>query len=1438
MTKKYYPHENLLPFYINWQLEPDNPNYNLAFYYKLKKEEHIYSLIDALNILVSLSPHLRQTFHLHDKRLVATIHEELGPNITIGDSSGKNINALIKKAAEAAHDLNKKSSINLNVIKTKKYFFVVFNIHHIIMDGVSLDNFIKNLNHLINGEKIEHIDLNNFLKNIQQELPERKNAYITQKMKKYVREMNMETEKSYKKTNKKNTYLHYKKTLPTTLHQQLIQLSQLSSLSIFNLLLIANSLFTAKLFNTQATVITYPVNIRKQKSTHGCFVQLTPIYFNIDKKDTFLTLIEKFKKNLKFYKIFSKSHNQMNNNIYDCPSFAESNIAKPLPLMFEHTENEAYTFPQIAKSIISIKYRNINNILYFTCDIGSDVFPIYLSQTILERYFIFIDNLMNNNTTEIIRLSLLFKNEREYFSNEIKKYEKIRPENKSICQIFEHYADKQPNNTALIYNGSKITYSELNQHANQMARYLSKQKESSGKKIVAIFLSRHPTVIISILAVLKMGYSYVNLSKNSPNNRIKFILEDTQAKLIVTEAKLYEKIKQISDDMNINIITIDEPSTRESLSKISSINLPIKKFPHHLAHIIYTSGTTGIPKGVLITHTNVVSLVVNTTYLQPTTLDTFILFADLTFDAATFEIWGALLNGCRLFIPTERLEIFANPFQFREIIAKYQVNIVLLTKTIFDQIYHIDPTIFSPLKYLLIGGEALNRAAIEKLSCSQHKPLNLINAYGPTENTTISTIYKIEHNSLINHKTVPIGKAISNRLAFVLDLNKNPLPPGAVGELYVGGQGVSKGYLNQKKLSNKKFTHVYFNKNKIKMYQTGDLARLLDDGNIEYLGRNDHQIKIRGYRIELSEIENCLSRHPNIAQAIVLPNNPINNDSKDTYLIAYYKSKTNIPIIDNLLSTYLKNILPEYMIPTSFVFLTEFPTTNTGKLDIKKLPQKEPCNLSNIVPPTNFKEKIICSAFEKVLNLPNISINHDFFEVGGNSILAIELSAILHDYFNIHVSDIFKLRTPREIASQNEILDNNIEKKLIKIKKDLKQASKQSHIYRNLNEKISEYFNTIHEAPQFFSSKKIHKIILTGSTGYLGCNLLKVILDHTHYKIFLLIRADSVETAQYSINRKFKFYFDTSLEAYHGNRIFVIKSDIEKDFLGISHNDYSKLCEEADSIIHCAALTKHYGEYEEFYRANVAATINLLELSKKTLTKDFHFISTISTLDNNYISPEDMCFFTEDDNIDELNNQPNFYIKTKHEAEKKVMMYRKHGVSSNVYRVGNLAFISENYRVQENIEDNAFFSRIKCLLTLKIAAKEIGLEEISPVDLTALAIVKIMDKTELSNQTFHVFNPNLCNIADYLSKLENHDIIISEIEKFIERLAEYLSTPNEHHPMIMRFLLHQNWLDGADKIHILNFVLQNRTNIILKNLGFSWPEIKQNVFLEVIKNIQ
>ena len=585
------------------------------------------------------------------------------------------------------------------------------------------------------------------------------------------------------------------------------------------------------------------------------------------------------------------------------------------------------------------------------------------------------------------------------------------PRDKTIHQLFAEQVKRTPDKTAVVFEDKSLSYRELDQKSNQLARYIravyqqQTKTELVANTLIAICVERSLDMIIGILGILKAGAAYVPIDPHYPEERIHYILQETLAPIILTENHLQNKLALTKKHELTQIITLD---TVPYLNQ-DAIKLPDFVDAEHLVYVIYTSGTTGHPKGVMIEHHSVVSLVKNNGFLDIGEEEVFLQLSSPVFDAATFEIWGALMNGSTLIIPPSGLNILNNVDKFKFYIENHRVSILWLTKTLFDALFSIEKDIFNHLKCLLVGGEALNSELINLLCSRSTKPRYILNGYGPTEATTFSTIYSCVRS---DYRNIPIGKPFNNRKAYVVDPAGNPVPVGAIGELYVGGAGIARGYLNRPELTQERFIPNPFATEEDKaqgytrLYKTGDLVRWLPDGNLEYFGRNDFQVKIRGYRIELSEIESDLNEYPAIKYSVVLAKE--REGSK--YLVGYYVAEKSIS--DERLLEHLAKKLPDYMIPSVFVHLFALPLTISGKIDRHALPDPEFKSTINYVAPRNELERQIAEVWQQVLHIDQVSIEDDFFRLGGDSILSIQLASRLrHLDLHMNVKDIFEYRT-------------------------------------------------------------------------------------------------------------------------------------------------------------------------------------------------------------------------------------------------------------------------------------------------------------------------------------------------------------------------------------------------------------------------------------------
>lgn len=573
------------------------------------------------------------------------------------------------------------------------------------------------------------------------------------------------------------------------------------------------------------------------------------------------------------------------------------------------------------------------------------------------------------------------------------------PADKSVTDLFKEIVNKYPDNIALQANEKKWTYNELDKVSNQLARTLQAKGVTKGN-VVALLMERCPELIISELAILKAGAVYLPIDVKYPSERINEVLQDSGSTFVLLQQEYQEKYEN-----SLPYMLVDELELSEDSSDIINSNNP-----DDTAYIMYTSGSTGTPKGAMITHTNIIHLVRNTNYLDYSPDRVILQIGAPSFDASTYEVWGALLNGGRLCTITQ-WEILDTK-KLKAKLEEYNIDTVLFTSSLFNQLAGKDISLFKGLKYLLIGGDVVSPkyAGIVR---NQYPELSIKNLYGPTENTVVSSYFNIEKDY---EDSIPIGYPISHSTCYIVNSNMQLLPVGVTGELCVGGAGVGKGYIGNAVATAEKFIPNPFHPGYL--YKTGDLGQWQPDGSILFQGRLDNQIKLRGFRIELADIEQKIMTHPQIKESVVIL---VTDDSGLKDICAYYTS--DVEITPEEIKQYLKEKLPNYMIPRYMMRLEEFPLTLAGKVDRKQLPRPI-LKQSDIefIEPENLIEEKIQNIWYKLFNIDpsksGISTHQDFFEIGGHSLLAMELASSLNNTFGIEVpiSAIFSNSTIKSLA--------------------------------------------------------------------------------------------------------------------------------------------------------------------------------------------------------------------------------------------------------------------------------------------------------------------------------------------------------------------------------------------------------------------------------------
>jgi amino acid adenylation domain-containing protein len=579
------------------------------------------------------------------------------------------------------------------------------------------------------------------------------------------------------------------------------------------------------------------------------------------------------------------------------------------------------------------------------------------------------------------------------------------PHERLIHEVFEGNASRNPEAMAVVHGSQRLTYAELNAKANQLARHLRSEGVQAGDYI-PVHMPRGLQLLIAQVAILKSGGVYVPIDPDLPEERKSFILKDCRAHRILLDGH-----DSIGSELE-NLRYIDCRQVFEA-SAILSDNLGLQLDPLHPAYVMYTSGSTGIPKGVITPHRAVNRLAVNNGYTEIERVDCIAHCSNPGFDAATFEVWGALLNGARvaIFSPADVLDAA----RFATAIQQHGVTALFLTTALFNQYARTSPEMFASLKYLLFGGEAADARAVRRILDSS-PPRSLLNVYGPTETTTFATTWRITALPQDVHN-VPIGRPISNTQVYILDSKLLPVPVDEVGEMYIGGEGLALGYLNRPDITSERFLPDPFGHSRV-LYKTGDLARWRADGIIEYIGRNDFQVKIRGFRVELGEVEAALLTYPDIEQAVAVIRE---TEPGEKRLLGYVvvNSARQDQWIPQLLS-FLKRKLPSYMVPTTLVALSELPLTPNGKVDRAKLPIPDARSMirHSYVAAENSIERKLAEILRKLLNLEQLGIDDNFFELGGHSIMGMELIAYASETFSISLpaNTVFEHPTIRKMA--------------------------------------------------------------------------------------------------------------------------------------------------------------------------------------------------------------------------------------------------------------------------------------------------------------------------------------------------------------------------------------------------------------------------------------
>ncbi|MEP7010534.1 MAG: amino acid adenylation domain-containing protein [Acidobacteriota bacterium] len=596
------------------------------------------------------------------------------------------------------------------------------------------------------------------------------------------------------------------------------------------------------------------------------------------------------------------------------------------------------------------------------------------------------------------------------------------PVGSCIHELFETQARRTPGRQAVVFGDRSLTYGELDERATGLAQGL--RKLGVGPEVlVGLLMDRSIDMVVAMVGILKAGGAYLPLDPSYPRERLMLMLEDSGSPLVVThQARLAEV-----PEGNWKTLSLEQDAGEGRGGAIFS-----GATPESLAYVIYTSGSTGVPKGVAVPHRAIVRLVRDTNYVTLTETDRIAQVSNSSFDAATFEIWGALANGAG-FVIIEK-DVALSPRDFAEVLRRERITTTFLTTALFQQIVREEPSAFATLREVLFGGEAVDPRWSRELLAGR-PPERLLHVYGPTESTTFASWHLIEKVAE-GARTIPIGLPLANTSIYVLERGFQPVAVGVAGELFIGSDGLARGYLFRPELTAARFVPDPFGPSGSRLYRTGDLVRRQPEGPIEFLSRVDHQVKLRGFRVELGEIETALLSHPAVGSAIVVVREDVPGEKS---LVGYVVPKQQAGFDVRELKALLKQRLPEYMVPSALILLDALPLNANGKVDRAALPspsEGREGKADGFVAPRTPVEEVLAILWGQALGVESIGVHEDFFDLGGNSLLATRLISRMRETFHVDVSVRRMFESPT-ISGIAQDLESDLRTGLIQAAPDL-----------------------------------------------------------------------------------------------------------------------------------------------------------------------------------------------------------------------------------------------------------------------------------------------------------------------------------------------------------------------------------------------------------------
>jgi myxalamid-type nonribosomal peptide synthetase MxaA len=1358
------------------QIAPDNPVYNNASAVRIEGELDVPLLRRTFQILTDRHPALRSTFAAEGDESVQRVHKHLNvwfEEVDASDWGREELSRRIVAQASRPFDLKRGPVLRVNLYaESQRQHVLLINLHHIVMDFWSMSILAQEMVAIYLAEKAgvpaplpplgarykDYVEWQ--ARMLSGAEGERLEAYWLKQLAGELPVLSLPADRPRPAVQTDAGATHAFK-LDAELTRGLKAVAQAEGATLFVVLLAALQVLLRRYSGQADIVVGSPVLGRSLPAFEpivGYFVNAVALRADLSRNPTFRefvaqvrgaaldalkhqdypfpVLVERLRpaRDLSYPAIFQAMFNLLQPSRFQEESASQlflGGAGVRLSVGGLELESLPVELPlaMFDLTVTALEWKEALNVKW---QYSTDIFDAETVARMAAHFQTLLKGIVANPGLPISHLPLLAEAERRQLLLGWNDCRADFPLHLSVTQLFEEQVERNPEADAVVSAEGRLSYAQLNRDANRLARTLVAQGVGPDV-LVAILADRGISLLTAILAVFKAGGAYVPLDPLHPPRRLSQVLGGSGAALILTTgaraASVSDILRELPPEKWPATLVVEELLRQERTED----NLPCRNAPDNLAYVIYTSGSTGRPKGAMVQHAGMLNhLFAKVTTLEMGGAERVAQTASQSFDIAVWQLLAALLVGGSVHIFEN--EAAHDPALLLARVEREGITVLetvpsLLRAMLQRVTTHGDARpALSELRWLVSTGEALPPELCHWITSYPH--VRLLNAYGPTECSDDVTHYRVERPPAEAVARVPIGRPVANMRLYVLDEHLQPQPIGVAGELYIGGIGVGRGYLNDPRRTAEAFIPDPFAGSGGRLYRSGDLARRLPDGNIDFLGRLDFQVKVRGLRIELEEIEASLAQHEDIYESTVVSRDDVPENS---HLIAYVVANAGRQPTVRQLRGFLKERLPAYMIPSGFVFMESLPRTPNGKVERRALPMPEAvrAGLQNeFVAPRTATEEKLAAVWARVLNVERVGVEDNFFELGGHSVLGINLVSQVQQAFGVELPllTLFEEPTVAGLAVAIEMTGRG---------KGSAPAGEDASALRADAVLSPEIVPAT--TPEFVARPA--NILLTGATGFLGAYLLDELLKQTGARVFCLVRSANVEEGRRRIEESLRRYslWDEAL----GKRIVPVAGDLAKPLLGLPPAEFQSLSHTIDVIYHNGAAVNFVFPYSTLKAANVSGTQEVLRLACADRAKPLNYVSTLAVFP---VSGEAADREVLEGNCpDSPEGLRGGYARSKWVAEQLVWGARARGLPVSIFRPG---LISGHSRSGLSNPDDFIHRMVKGCIELGSVPDVDAHVEMAPVDYVSRAIVYLSGKRDLQGRVFHLANPRPAHWRD------------------------------------------------------------------------------------------